>query len=36
MLTISQLARHSGVTPHVVRFYARIGLIRPSSRRDNG
>jgi len=36
MLTINQLARHSGVAPHVVRFYARIGLIHPSRRRDNG
>jgi len=36
MLTINQLAQHSGVAPHVVRFYARVGLIRPSRRRDNG
>jgi len=36
MLTINQLARYSGVAPHVVRFYARIGLIRLSHRRDNG
>jgi DNA-binding transcriptional MerR regulator len=36
MLTINQLARKSGVAPHVVRFYARVGLIRPSHRRDNG
>jgi DNA-binding transcriptional MerR regulator len=36
MLTINQLARQSDVASHVVRFYARIGLIRPSRRRDNG
>jgi DNA-binding transcriptional MerR regulator len=36
MLTVSQLARQGGVAAHVVRFYARIGLIRPSRRHDNG
>jgi mercuric resistance transcriptional repressor protein MerD len=36
MLTVSQLARQGGVAAHVVRFYVRIGLIRPSRRHDNG
>ena len=26
----------AGIAPHVVRFDARIGLIRPSRRHDNG
>ncbi len=36
MLTVNQLARQGGIAPHVVRFDARIGLIRPSRRHDNG
>ncbi len=36
MLTVNQLGRQGGVPAHVVRFYARIGLIRPSRRHDNG
>jgi len=36
MLTTNQLARQSGAASHVVRFYARVGLIRPSCRRWNG
>ncbi|MCG6863255.1 MAG: MerR family transcriptional regulator [Chromatiaceae bacterium] len=35
MLTINELAQQCAVATHVVRFYAPIGLIRPS-RRHNG
>ncbi len=34
MMTVSQLSRHGGIAPHVVRYYARIGLLEP--RRDPG
>ncbi|RUM94549.1 MAG: MerR family transcriptional regulator [Thiothrix sp.] len=36
MLTVSQLATRSDSAPHVVRYYARIGLIRFVGRQQNG
>jgi DNA-binding transcriptional MerR regulator len=36
MLTITQLARRSGATPHAVRYYTRMGLLRPERNPDNG
>ncbi len=36
MLTINQLALRSRLPAHVVRYYARIGLIQPSDQQDNG
>jgi len=36
MLTIQQLAEQSNVAPHVVRYYARIGLIKPYETQENG
>jgi hypothetical protein len=36
MLTTNQLARKSGVASHVVRFEARVGLVRSGRRRGNG
>ena len=36
MLTVSELALHSGVPAHVVRYYLRIGLILPAMQQDNG
>lgn len=36
MLTVTELARHSGATPHAVRYYTRIGLLRPERDPDNG
>ena len=35
-LTISDLARGADVEPHVVRFYARLGLIRSARQTANG
>lgn len=35
-LTIAAVARGAGVEPHVVRFYARTGLIRPVRHAANG
>jgi MerR family transcriptional regulator, Zn(II)-responsive regulator of zntA len=29
-MIVSELARTSGVTPHAVRYYSRIGLLRPT------
>ncbi|AUX41810.1 uncharacterized protein SOCE26_032350 [Sorangium cellulosum] len=36
MLTISQFADRSGISPSALRFYQRKGLLLPASRRDNG
>ena len=35
-MTVQQVARQAGVSPHTVRYYARVGLLRPAGRRDNG
>lgn len=34
-MIVSELARTAGVTPHAVRYYARIGLLRPEKDRFN-
>jgi len=36
MLTVTELAKQSGTTPHAVRYYARMGLLRPERDPDNG
>ncbi len=36
MLTVTELARHSGATPNAVRYYTRLGLLRPARNPDNG
>jgi DNA-binding transcriptional MerR regulator len=36
MLTVTQLANRSGATPHAVRYYTRMGLLRPERNPDNG
>jgi MerR family Zn(II)-responsive transcriptional regulator of zntA len=33
---VNQIARQAGVPAHTVRYYTRIGLLRPAKRRDNG
>lgn len=35
-MKVHELARKTGETPHVVRYYARIGLLRPARDPDNG
>ena len=35
-LTIQQTAERTGLTVHTLRYYERIGLIKPVSRRANG
>ena len=35
-MTVTELAKRAGVTPDVVRYYARIGLLKPSRRPDSG
>ena len=35
-MTVTQVARQAKVSPHTVRYYTRIGLLRPARRRDNG
>ena len=36
MFTVTELAHEAAATPHVVRYYARIGLIKPSAHQQNG
>lgn len=36
MLTVTGLAKKSGATPHVVRYYTRLGLLRSERHPDNG
>ena len=35
-MTVQQIASQTGVPAHTVRYYTRIGLLRPARRRDNG
>lgn len=36
MMTVNQISKHSGIAPHVVRYYSRIGLLTPARHPDNG
>ncbi len=36
MMTVTELAKRSGATPHAVRYYTRMGLLRPERNPDNG
>ncbi len=36
MMTVTQLSRHGGILPHVVRYYTRIGLLDPARDPNNG
>ena len=36
MMTVTDLSRHSGVTTHAVRYYSRIGLLKPGRNPENG
>ena len=36
MLTVNELAVQGNAPAHVVRYYARIGLIEPAGQQDNG
>jgi hypothetical protein len=36
MMTVSQLAKRSGIVPHVVCYYSRSGLLTPARHPDNG
>lgn len=35
-MTVSELSKLGGVAPHVVRYYVRIGLLKPVRNPDNG
>lgn len=35
-MTVSELAQRAAVTPSVVRYYARIGLLKPARHPDSG
>lgn len=36
MMTVNDLSRRTGVTSHAVRYYSRIGLLKPGRNPDNG
>ncbi len=36
IFTVSQLASRSGSTPHAVRYYTKMGLLRPQINSENG
>jgi len=36
MMTVTELARQSGTTPHAVRYYTRMGLLTPKRNPENG
>jgi MerR family Zn(II)-responsive transcriptional regulator of zntA len=36
MMTVCEFSSRSGVPPHVVRYYSRIGLLNPARHPDNG
>lgn len=36
MMTVAVLAKQSGVTPHAVRYYTRMGLLSPTRNPENG
>lgn len=36
MLTVTELARRSDTTIHAVRYYTRLGILRPERNPDNG
>ena len=36
MMTVTELAKQSGSTPHAVRYYTRMGLLNPTRDPDNG
>lgn len=36
MFTVNELALETAAPPHVVRYYARIGLLKPRAHQQNG
>lgn len=36
MMTVSEFSAQGGVSPNIVRFYSRIGLLSPTRHPDNG
>lgn len=36
VMTVNEFAKRAGVTPHVVRYYTRIGLLQPSGYSNSG
>lgn len=36
MFTVNELALETAAPPHVVRYYARIGLLKPKAHQQNG
>lgn len=36
MMTVNEFSRRGAIAPHVVRYYARIGLLEPTRHPENG
>ena len=36
MMTVNDLSKHTGVSSHAVRYYSRIGLLKPGRNPENG
>ncbi len=36
MITVKTLSKHGGVSEHAVRYYSRIGLLKPGRNPENG
>lgn len=36
MMTVNEFSKRSAIAPHVVRYYARIGLLQPARHSENG
>ena len=36
VMTVNEVARRADVPPHVVRYYSRIGLLKPARHPENG
>jgi len=36
MMTVTELSKQSGTTPHTVRYYTRMGLLTPNRNPENG
>lgn len=35
-MTVTQLAKRANLSPEIVRYYTRIGLLKPGGRKENG
>lgn len=36
MITVNKISKHTGISAHAVRYYSKIGLLKPRRNPDNG